>query len=210
MYQLITKILTDFHIIATLIFIVISLKWEDWKNWKRYYPTILFFATGNLIYSLLTYNYSLWEYESPLLKSTVSNLLVTLICFPAVIIMYLYHIPRGILKQVLWVIFWIFLGSSIETVANWLGFFSYHNGWNIWWSVLFNFCIYPLLWLHYKKPASIWYFYMRIINLLKDKNIFKKVINLYEVDKVVFKMSTCCRASTLARANKSSNCSKRR
>jgi hypothetical protein len=152
MYQYITKILTDYHIIIAVLFILASLKWGDWKNWQKYYPTILFFITGNLIYIILTYNYPLWEFESPLFKCTVSNLLVTLIDFSTGTILYLSNMPKGILKQVLWVLFWILLEATVETVAHWLGFFSYHNGWNIWWTLLFNCFMFPLLWLHYKKP----------------------------------------------------------
>lgn len=172
MYHLITKVFTDYQIIVTLIIVAISLKWGDWKNWKRYYPTMLFYAIGALVYSLLTYNYPLWEYESPLLKTTFSDLLITLVFFPATIVLYLPHIPKGLLKQALWVLFWVLVYSITEKVSYWFGFFSYHNGWSIWWSVLFNFCMFPLLWLHYRKPVwamsiaiatgSLLVFYFRI------------------------------------------------
>jgi hypothetical protein len=39
-----------------------------------------------------------------------------------------------------------------EKVSHTLGFFSYHNGWTIWWSLLFNLLMFPLLYLHHKKP----------------------------------------------------------
>ena len=36
-------IFLDFQIVVTLIIVVIARKWGDWRNWKQYYPTILFF-----------------------------------------------------------------------------------------------------------------------------------------------------------------------
>jgi hypothetical protein len=153
MYKLITRILTDYHVIVALFSVVISLKWANWKNWQQYYPTILFYITGNLIYSLLSYNYPLWEFESPLFKCTISNLLVTVVTAPALIMLYLPHMPKSISKQVLWIIFWVFILTSLEVVAYRLNSFSHHNNWTIGWSVLFNCVMFPLLWLHYKKPA---------------------------------------------------------
>ena len=156
MYHLVIKIFTDYQIIVTLIIVAISLKWGDWKNWQRYYPTMLFFVSGGFIYSLLTYNYPLWAYESPLLKTTFSDLLISLVFFPATIVLFLPNMPIGRLKQAMWISFWVLVYSITEIVSYRLGFFSYHNGWNIWWSVLFNCFMFPLLWLHYKKP--VWSF----------------------------------------------------
>ena len=153
MHHFLIKIFTDYQIIAPLIMVAISLKWGDWKNWQRYYPTMLFFASGDFIYMLLTYNHPLWEFESPLLKTTLSELWISLVGHPATVVLFLSNIPKGRLKQALWVLFWIFVFTIIEIVSHWLGFCSYHNGWSVWWSVLFNCLMFPLLWIHYKKPV---------------------------------------------------------
>jgi hypothetical protein len=152
MPQIAIKVLTDYNIIIAVLFIAASIKWGDWKNWQQYYPTVLFFTAGNLVYVILTYNYPLWEFESPIFKCTVSNLLAGLVAYPSATMLYLSGMPTGIPKKVLWMISWVFLYSTIEIVSYWLGFFSYHNNWNICWSVLFNCSMFPLLWLHYKKP----------------------------------------------------------
>lgn len=161
MHDLLLKIFTDYQIIVTLIMVVISLKWGDWKNWQRYYPTMLFNTCGAFVYSLLTYNYSLWTYESPLLKTTYSDLLISLVFMPATIVLFLPHIPKDRLKQVMWILFWVLVYSIIEIISYWFGFFSYHNGWHIWWSVLFDCFLFPLWWLHYKKP--VWSFPIAIV-----------------------------------------------
>ncbi|TGE34047.1 CBO0543 family protein [Desulfosporosinus sp. Sb-LF] len=170
MSHLIIKVFTDYQIIVTIIIVAISLKWGDWRNWKRYYPTMLFYITGNFVYDLIAYNYPLWEYESPLLKTTFSDLLIALVFYPATIVLYLPHIPKGFLKQALWVTFWVCVYSIVEIVSYGFGFFSYHNGWSIGWSILFDCFMFPLLWLHYRKPVwgllmavamaytVIWYF----------------------------------------------------
>lgn len=44
-----------FRIILVLVFVIIAWKWGDWKNWKLYYPTILFMILGDFVYIFLTY-----------------------------------------------------------------------------------------------------------------------------------------------------------
>jgi len=37
-----------------------------------------------------------------------------------------------------------------------LGYFTHHNGWNIWFSLIFNYILFSVLYLHYKKPLYAW------------------------------------------------------
>lgn len=40
-----------------------GIKWGNWRRWRDYYPTILFFIIGDLLYSCLLYNHQLWAYQ---------------------------------------------------------------------------------------------------------------------------------------------------
>ena len=144
--------ISDYQIIVTVIMLLCAWKWGDWRNWKAYYPTMLFFALGDFAYGLLTYNYPLWEFESPLLKTTLSDFLISLVFFPATLLIYLPHFPRQLKRQIPYVFFWVAVYTVIERVSHKLGFFSYHHGWNIGWSILFNFVMFTLLQVHHKKP----------------------------------------------------------
>jgi len=148
--------LLDYHVITSIIFLISAWKWGDWKNWRQYYPTILFFILGNFTHNLLTYNYPLWEYESPFLKKTLSDILVSFVLFPSTILLYLPHFPKKLKKQIIYVLFWVAIYTILEMVSHYLGFFSYHNGWNIGWSILFDCLMFPLLWLHHKNPLWVW------------------------------------------------------
>jgi hypothetical protein len=125
---------------------------------------MLFFIVGDFSYALLTYNYPLWEFESPLLKTIGSDFLITMIFFPATLLVFLPYYPKGKVTQIIYVLFWAFTYSLIEIVSYTLGFFSYHNGWNIWWSILFNLLMLPLLRLHQKKPPLAWLFSIIMIS----------------------------------------------
>lgn len=144
--------ITDYQIIVSIIMLLCAWKWGDWRNWKSYYPTMLFFALGDFAYGLLTYNFPLWEFESPLLKTTYSDFLISLVFFPATVLIFIPHFPNGLKKQVPYILLWATIYTLIERVSYLLGFFSYHNGWNIGWSILFNLFMFPLLKLHHKKP----------------------------------------------------------
>lgn len=148
--------LFDFQIIVTLITVAAAWKYGDWRNWSHYYPTILFIVLVNFTYNLISYNFPLWEYESPLLKTTGSDLLLNLMAFPAVIILYLTYFRKVLLEQKGYIPAYILAWVAFFTLTEWLsfnwGFFSYHNGWSIWWSLFFNCMMFPIIWLHYKRP----------------------------------------------------------
>lgn len=69
-------------IFLSLISILICYKLGDWKNWEKYYSTILFFILSSVTCVILTYNHPLWmTYQSTsaalvlfdLFKSNVIN-----------------------------------------------------------------------------------------------------------------------------------------
>jgi hypothetical protein len=146
--------LFDYQIIVSIIMVVFAWKLSDWKNWRLYYSTILFYIVVDFLYALLTYNYPLWQLESPILKVTFSDILISFIFVPASILIYLNRFPSGWKKAIAYVLLWVCIYSITEKLSVTLGFISYHHGWTIWCSILFNCLMFPLLYLHYRKP--IW------------------------------------------------------
>ncbi|RJQ24897.1 MAG: hypothetical protein C4589_12130 [Peptococcaceae bacterium] len=142
-------------VVAFMAFFV-AWKWGDWKNWQIYYPTILYFIIGDLVYIILTYNYPLWKCESVIVNNTFNDLLIAVVVYPSTVLLFLPYIPEKTTNQITYIVMWAIIYSVIEWVYYSLGYFSYHNGWNIGWSILFNFIMFPLLWLHYKKPLLAW------------------------------------------------------
>lgn len=154
----ILSIITDFHIILCIIFILAAWKWGDLKNYKKYYPTILFFIAVNFYYGLVTYNYPLWQFESPVIGSIISDIITNFIIFPATALIYLPYIikTKVLKKQLLYTSFWITIYMMLEVISLHLGYFSHHNSWTIWWSLVINLMLFPLLWFHYYKPLYAW------------------------------------------------------
>ncbi|WP_407312310.1 CBO0543 family protein [Desulfosporosinus sp. SB140] len=156
----------DFHLILSLISILIAWKWGDWRNWKLYYPTILYFIIGDLCYIILSNDKPLWKYESPVFSSDFIECLIAFIVFPCSCLVFfqIYAKVNKIKIKIKWkgiayTLFFLF-GSSIYTFAEWLSFklgsISYHNGWNLYWSFGFNYITNGLLLLHFKKPLWVW------------------------------------------------------
>jgi hypothetical protein len=146
--------LFDYQIIVSIIMVVLAWKLSDWRNWKLYYSTMLFYIAADFLYALLTYNYPLWQLESPILKVTFSDILISCVFVPATILIYLNRFPNGWKKGTAYVFLWVCIYSITEMFSYILGYISYHHGWSIWYSILFNCFMFPLLYLHYRKP--IW------------------------------------------------------
>lgn len=145
-----------FHIIIATISILLAYKWGDWKNWQKYYSTILFAIIGDLIYNLLSYNYPLWQYEDPILKHIFSDLIIVATVFPSGILVLTPRFPKSLSRGIIFILIFALIFTGIEWLSFSLGYFSYHNGWSIWCSFLFYCIMIPTLWLHHVRPPVAW------------------------------------------------------
>jgi hypothetical protein len=161
------------HIVYYLLYFLAAWRWGDWKNWQKYYPTILFLILCDLLHNFLTYNYELWKYHETFLPQLLPNhttisLLYMLVMYPATILIYLKYFfntdkwSTRVFHYVLWV--------SIYIVAEYInlsiGLFSHHNGWTMWSSVLFILMMFILFPIHYKNPLLAWGISLLIIFLI--------------------------------------------
>ncbi|KKI93841.1 hypothetical protein WQ54_01960 [Bacillus sp. SA1-12] len=140
-----------FFIIAA--FLIIVFLFIDREQLKDYYPTIQYYIICNLLYNFVFYHHTLWRYEGETawLKHSIIEITFTFIVVPIMIIVYLRFFPsdlKGLAYLAAWALsFWI-----TEVIFNKKGNFIYENGWNIWWSFLFNLIMFPILIIHYKRP----------------------------------------------------------
>jgi hypothetical protein len=166
-----------FHVIVAVLSILACIKWGDWKNWRLYYPTILFFFFVELLYNILTYNKPLWFYNSSGLNHTLTELLTSLVIFPCTVLIYLPLVSQKLSRQIFFTLLGIFIYCATEYLSYLLGYFSYLNGWNMFFSIAFNCIMFPILWIHHKRPLIglsltaaaaalvIWYFKIPITQL---------------------------------------------
>ncbi|MFA1710487.1 CBO0543 family protein [Peribacillus frigoritolerans] len=151
------------HFVFTVLFLLAGIKWGNWRRWRDYYPTILFFIIGDLLYSCLLYNHQLWAYQEIffgvhiLRNDLIISLIIMFLAYPSTIMIYLGRFPQSKRKQSFWIAFWVILYSSIELInLKYLDLINHYNGWNIWWSVLFNIFMFSILRIHFKKPLLAW------------------------------------------------------
>ena len=135
--------------------VIIAWRLGDWRNWKKYQSTILYFITFDLLYNFLCYNYMMWEYQPSFIfpNHTLMNIFIMTFSYPSIVLLYLGNFPT---KQKFRFI-WIFLWTVVFLLLEFLGLkifreIKYLHGWNL--IVDFIFCIlmFSLLRLHYKRP----------------------------------------------------------
>ncbi|MGY3717475.1 CBO0543 family protein [Sutcliffiella cohnii] len=92
-----------------VVYFLLAYFFVDWKNWRDYYPTILYFIVFNLLYNFIFYNYTLWKYRAVTvdwLNHTIIDISFTFIIVPIVLMIYLRYYPEG-KKQFLYLAVWI-------------------------------------------------------------------------------------------------------
>ncbi|MGV3464192.1 MAG: CBO0543 family protein [Heyndrickxia sp.] len=145
-----------------IFFIIIGIIFGDWKRWNEYYPTLLFWIIGNLFQGTALYHYRVWEFipvgmDHLLLPThTVIGLAITGIIYPFVIPVFLGRLPETLFKKICWIIFWILIFQVVETIAYINNSITYHHGWSLGWSFIFNVVTFALLPIHQWKSWLAW------------------------------------------------------
>jgi hypothetical protein len=145
-----------YYIFLAIISISICYKSGDFRNWRNYYSTILFFILSSVVCILLTYNNPLWLYKSEILNHTFTDLFISITVYPCTIMMFIPHLPDKITKIIIHISIYVAVYTIPEFIAVKLGYFTYYNGWNIWHTLIFNYLMFSMLILHYKKPLYAW------------------------------------------------------
>jgi hypothetical protein len=147
---------TLIRLILAAIFILAAYKWGDWKNWKQYYSTMMFFGFGDLIYHVVFEKRHLWEFQLDYIAGPINELFVIFTIFFATTLLFLSNYPKKFYHQVIYISFWVAIYMLIEILTLRVGMLKYYNGWNLWWSLLHNYIQFLLLALHHKRPLLAW------------------------------------------------------
>ncbi|WP_270180881.1 CBO0543 family protein [Alkalihalobacillus sp. CinArs1] len=158
------------YILGALCWIIAARLFGDWRHWEKYHHTILYFIACDLLYNFLTYKYPLWEYtESNFLPNHTSiNLIIMFIVYPCSVLIYIPYMDR--LKRtstkLLFLLSWVVLYGFFEWLFTVLDLFHYHHGWTLISSIVFDFIMFTMLYLHYKRPLIAYVISIPIIIVL--------------------------------------------
>ena len=138
-------------IIISILCIGLCYKWGDWRNWRLYYPTMLFYVIGQLTETIITDDKTLWSIHGLMWNDALADYFMAFFIFPFIIILFLSNYPKKITRQILRILIFVFALSLIEYTAQISNVITYHNGWSFGWSILLYIGMLPLLRLHYKN-----------------------------------------------------------
>ncbi|MFX3617131.1 MAG: CBO0543 family protein [Sporolactobacillus sp.] len=151
------------HLIIGPLYILAAVIWGKWRNWKTYYPTILFVIVWDLIYNCLLINYPMWQFI-PIGPEHVILPVHTLICFysmltlyPAWIILFLSHFPQQnrFWRRAGYIILVAVILTVIEIFDHYLFHsISYYHHWNIGWSFILDLLMFLMISVHFRHPLA--------------------------------------------------------
>lgn len=143
-------------IFYSILWILAAILFAD-RNWEHYYPTLLFAALSNVIYELVCYKYQLWQMEpNGLPAAMIPILLLCLIGMPVSTWVFLSNYPHNGMfhSKVYYISFFTAIFILLEFVAVKCGSITYHNGWNLLWSLFFDIIMFIMLRLHFRHPLA--------------------------------------------------------
>ncbi|WP_404324262.1 hypothetical protein LG298_12270 [Cytobacillus firmus] len=83
-------------ILVIVVWILFAYRFIDWSQWKKQYPTVLYFIAINLTYNMLYFNHTLWAFRgitAEWLNHSIINLAFTYFITPMALIIYLQRYP---------------------------------------------------------------------------------------------------------------------
>ncbi|UCZ54927.1 hypothetical protein LGQ02_09350 [Bacillus shivajii] len=148
-------------VVLTLTLLLLTWRLGNYKNWKTHYSTILFIIAVSFFACVLTHDYPLWVYHETFLVSTrtMHELRLALVLLPTITLLYLTNYPykSKLLRQLTYTGIWAAVWSMVEVGYVLLGIITFHNGWNIWWSVLVWLIMFLVMTIHHRKPPWAWF-----------------------------------------------------
>ena len=153
----------NMSIIFFIIYGFFGWKYGNWKEFRKYYPTLLYFIIGDFLYQFLLFDHTMWlfhpvgQIEKALhFNHTIIALGKMAIQYPVTIAIFLGRLNSNAKERVLSIFLWIGIYAITQVIAHFFGGITYHNGWNFGWDLIFNSVMFPLLLLHYSKPLYAW------------------------------------------------------
>ncbi|MBD2872815.1 CBO0543 family protein [Paenibacillus arenilitoris] len=141
------------HFALGVITLICAWRWGDWRNWKQYHHTMMYFALGNLLYNFLSANHFLWKLNPDFMPNhSMTEMVYTFVTFPATALLFLTNYPDGRKKKRLHYLQWIGIYVIVEWFFRDTGRILYQHGWSLMWSAIFDITMFPMLRLHYKRP----------------------------------------------------------
>jgi hypothetical protein len=145
-------------LLLACLFVLACYKWGDCKNWRSYYPTMLFLIAGDLLYLYVSSAKPLWHYTAKLFSSTLTTLIVALIIYPCTVLLFIptFNQLRSWGKKIVYIVIWVGLYFGLELLALKYDYMQHYNGWNLGYSLIFDCLLFPLLIIHQKRAPVAW------------------------------------------------------
>lgn len=141
-------------------FLFAAWRWGDWRNWQKYYSSILFVMVVNLSAGYISYHHPLWVFNNDILVTTETavEFVNTYLVLPATTLIYLANFPAsGAGKKAAYILFWVLIYGTLELIDNKIiGGISYANGWMWPYSVLFEVGMFLIIRIHHVTPLWGW------------------------------------------------------
>lgn len=137
------------------VWIIFGIMFVEWKSWREYYPTILYYCVLNLLYDFLYYKRTLWAFKTittDFLNHTIISMTFFFIIMPIVILIFLQRFPKRRKLKIVYIFIWAFLFWIIEFLYAQKGMLIYDNNWSVWHSGWFDLLMFSFLRLHYVRP----------------------------------------------------------
>lgn len=143
------------HVGLAILSIITALWWSDRRHWKRYHSTMLYMTSGAFLYEYLTKDQSMWEFHADFLYNhTIKVVVYAVLTMPLNILLFLSTLPeKGFWKKSRHIALWITIYASVEWVMVYTGRITYHNNWTLFYSILFDIMMFPMMILHSRRPG---------------------------------------------------------
>lgn len=144
------------HILLILGVVLINLLGRTWRYIPRYYKSLGYVTSINILYYILCRRHLVWEFHPKGVHWWLLRGIHIFVVTPLLTLSFLAKLPSSISKQIWYIIKWVLVSSGLEYISHKQHLIQYKHGWNGFWSGILFLKMYVYSYLFSKKPLLTW------------------------------------------------------
>lgn len=152
--SLLKKGVIEMHLALVLWLLFLNIRKKTWIHLHKYSSSMIYVMFFNALYYYLAKKKLPWDFRSEIFDKRIVRSLHIFLINPLLILLFLSSFPKSLLKQIIYILKWLSITSSVEWFAlkKYKAIFFQH-GWNMWWSALVYLKMFVFSYLLTKKPV---------------------------------------------------------
>ncbi|WP_077211961.1 CBO0543 family protein [Bacillus dakarensis] len=140
------------HLILIIGILLLNIGMKTWRHVPKCLKSLVFVSSVNTLYYGICRRHLVWEFTPGGIHWKLLRVIHVILVTPSIVLLFLSKLPKSLYKQIVYLISWVIVASTIELMIHKQKLIQYKHGWNILWSAFIYVKMFIYSYLFPKKP----------------------------------------------------------